>query len=621
MTMISAECRILLIDTVHELAPEPQQVLRIQNIINTARAGAWNSVVPVGAPFFDAIPLLVNSACAQGWLQPLVLGLLDAFPSNQNLAKVLQEVTHEVTREETEVKLSTDDPEAPIHLLRETIARNLGDSALEVSTKLVERLASANNISGADLFDATRFAVEYHLLFAEELSAVSLMDIAYGRHDEGLEEFRRLLHEALEKKAMRDIVLEVHAHRFFSRALEREEDWYAYFNAVRRLCDPNPTIGSSLCRVRTGGFVAPQFLIAGILPHFEDNWRPIITVYERQMEGSQSAFHSFQASQWNTWLMWGPSIPICQCKEWEGIHALQYGYGDENNSMPIVGGAQGAPVSFESTPGGYDPKDPQAGAVFRQVSGRLRWAPWLLQRSGFENAPDRSGEIALPGISKTSTARAQRLIYEKDRRGTQRDGIVLQVEEVSNGDVRSYFTAYLWLMFLVARKPAEPGQAPRRLVDSYPSPNARSIERMPKCLWRELLPVYVHANIADAKALAMHRRALVGNALTLLRRLWIERQEQFPDAAAELCFSLVGGSDYAGCGSPLRFAPGDPLVKLLREQLAAETDREFAASVLLPADDETPASRPPQLAQFYSACRLPDLVADYYEYVKQLKLD
>src|SRR5689334_18211874 len=101
--MISTEYRTLLIDTVHDLAPEPGQVLRIQNIINTAHAGAWNSVVPVGAPFFDAIPLLINSAVAQGWLQPLVLGLIDAFPSNQNLAKLLEQVT----REETETTLST----------------------------------------------------------------------------------------------------------------------------------------------------------------------------------------------------------------------------------------------------------------------------------------------------------------------------------------------------------------------------------------------------------------------------------------------------------------------------------------------------------------------------------
>src|SRR5215467_1050581 len=162
MTMLSTEYRTLLIDTVHELAPEPQQVLRIQNIINSAHEGAWNSVVPVGAPFFDAIPLLVNSADAQGWLQPLVVGLVDAFPSNQNLAKVLQEVS----RPSVDTETSTADPDAPMHLMRETLARHLGDNAVEISKLLVEKIRNSNGISGCDLFDATRFAVEYHLLLA-----------------------------------------------------------------------------------------------------------------------------------------------------------------------------------------------------------------------------------------------------------------------------------------------------------------------------------------------------------------------------------------------------------------------------------------------------------------------
>lgn len=33
---------------------------------------------------------------------------------------------------------------------------------------------------------------------------------------------------------------------------------------------------------------------------------------------------------------------------------------------------------------------------------------------------------------------------------------------------------------------------------------------------------------------------------------------------------------------------------------------------------ETPADRPWELALFYSACHLPDLVADYYAYVDEL---
>ncbi len=37
------------------------------------------------------------------------------------------------------------------------------------------------------------------------------------------------------------------------------------------------------------------------------------------------------------WLLWGPSIPACTCKRWRGSFiALQYGYGDENNSFPLL---------------------------------------------------------------------------------------------------------------------------------------------------------------------------------------------------------------------------------------------------------------------------------------------
>src|SRR3546814_8091673 len=38
------------------------------------------------------------------------------------------------------------------------------------------------------------------------------------------------------------------------------------------------------------------------------------------------------------WLSWGPSIPICACREWGSpFGVVQFGYGDENNSIEVVG--------------------------------------------------------------------------------------------------------------------------------------------------------------------------------------------------------------------------------------------------------------------------------------------
>src|SRR5262249_11762288 len=161
-------------------------------------------------------------------------------------------------------------------------------------------------------------------------------------------------------------------------------------------------------------------------------------------------------------------------------------------------------------------------------------------------------------------------IYEIDDDKDQEsspEALLFQAERVTETGLseQSFFSAYLWLMFLIAKRPEQPGQAPRRLADTYPALNARSASRTAKCLWGQLLPIYVHANIADAKALAMHRRTLVTNTVGLLRQIWDERPKLFPGVdSKDFCFCLVGGSDYSGCGTKLRFPASDPLVDLLR---------------------------------------------------------
>ncbi len=521
-------------------------------------------------------------------------------------------------------------PDAPVQLLRRTLDRHLGDDALDVARRLVERLAVANGVADPDLFDVTRFAVEYQLLVAEALTPTLLLDFAYGRHEDSLKlkEFLRLLRDAVTVNKLGEVVVKVEPHCFFSRTLERQEDWKIYFETVRELSENDPAPGRTLCRIRTNGCIAPQFLVTGLLSRFEDNWRPIITEYEHQVEGDQSPFVSFQASQWNTWLLWGPSIPICQCDEWAGIRAFQYGYGDENNSIPIIGTANNVPTSLEEVSAAYNPKDPSVGAVLRRVTGRLRWSPWLFRRSTGESTPEQrgrmSGDLTPSGFSTSPAARAQRALYEKDRQGNEHEALLLEIDEIKEcrPAEQSYFSAYLWLMFLVGRHPVAPGQAPRRLADTYPALAARAVDRRGRRLWRELLPIYVHANIADPKALGTQRRTLANNAVNLLRDLWTDRSRQFPGIDdTELCFCLVGGSDYSGCGQQIRTPSSDPLLQHLRVRLANESDRRFAASILLPPDDESCTTRPRELAAFYSTCHLPDLIADYYSYVEELKGD
>ena len=44
-------------------------------------------------------------------------------------------------------------------------------------------------------------------------------------------------------------------------------------------------------------------------------------------------------------------------------------------------------------------------------------------------------------------------------------------------------------------------------------------------------------------------------------------------------------------------------------------------SIFLPPTAETPEMRPKSLARFYSACHFPELVADYYDYMDDLRED
>src|SRR6185503_15162953 len=123
-------------------------------------------------------------------------------------------------------------------------------------------------------------------------------------------------------------------------------------------------------------------------------------------------------------------------------------------------------------------------------------------------------------------------------------------------------------------------------------------------MWQDLLPVFVHANIADPSALAFQRQALVENALNVLRQLWQRRTELFDqaDVDAGIHFYLVCGSDYGGCGCGVRFPPAVSLLQPLRARLAAEPDAAFAASVVLPSTDGDDSARPDALAGFFSAC-------------------
>lgn len=551
--------------------------------------------------------------------------------------------------------------ETAVRLLAATLLRELGErEAHELAGRLVEGIARSTRLAAEALFRCVRFCIEFQLLMAEDPAAPAALRHFLGEPVEDASA-QRLIQELRRRVPAGDYShtpVRVNSH-FFALTREREELWKRYFDAVLEagVDEFDRERLASLCAIQVQyGFLAPQHLVAGLLSRLNDDWRPVLNAYQHALPDPRrhaGAFESLQASQWNCWLVWGPSIPICTCTQWRGVYAFQYGYGDENNSLPVIdlGAArdgEGATALLDPVTATFDAEG--RGAKWVQMTGRLRWGPWVLREALEDDdagVPEEHFDIAgadrlddPPVSSRHAAAPAQASLFRGGGLQFQHDsdGILMQVQSVErlSSDHRVYFSAYLWVIFLVASGAAEPGVGPRLLrgrawppwPDAVPGrgetreqARGRVREQVREQvrearLWEHLLPVFVHANVADAQALAFQKRVLANNALALLQQVWERRTELFEprDLQAGIRFHLASASDYSGCGCPVRYPSGTSLVSLLHERLAGEPDRAFAASVLLPAPGaDAPA---PALAGYCSSCHLPELIADYFDFVQ-----
>lgn len=504
-------------------------------------------------------------------------------------------------------------------------ATHAPDAASALAAQVVDRVAQAAGVAPAAAFDAVRLFVERELLVAEEpFSSAALADLApaaaRGANDRSLTETIRRAIAA--RGAPIDVAV---GSNFVMLAREREASWQAYFEALR---DPDvgalppEAIGTVARLDAQSGVVAPQYLLAGLMSRFDEDWKPILDVYSDSLPAhgaEQGGFASLQASQWNLWLVWGPSVPLCTCENWLGHYAFQYGYGDESNSLPLLQTST-APGTSELDAFSRDVMAQGKGAGETRLRAALRWAPFVFGGATEAAATDGTADAPRPALADAQHAL---LCGDSHAHAEHSDGLLLELASVQPVAARpGYFTAYLWMMFLVAT--ADETRGGPQLVGGaayprWPKGPADRVKVASAQLWQYLLPVFVHANIADPFALRTQRRMLIENAVATLRSVWETRSENFDaeDVEAGIRFHLVCASDYSGCGSDVRFPPNERLGDLLRARLAAEPDREFAASVVLPAA-AADSDRPWALAGYFSSCHLGEMIADYFEHVARV---
>jgi len=521
-----------------------------------------------------------------------------------------------------------------VKLFCESLLHDMPDAG-DFARQQIGEISRVTGLAGEGLFDATRICIEYHLLESKDCGSQATLQMAPASGGKPPPALLDLLRQFGATGNPKDVTHEVLSD-FFHRTQEREDAWKRYFEAVAENGGVQNESIASLIRIHVQmGYVAAQSLVSGLLARFDNEWRPVLDAYQSAIprpKDRNSAFESLQASQWNCWLMWGPSVPICTCEQWRGMFAFQYGYGDENNSLPVLeltADDQGLPKALGTL--GSQLRTERRGAKLSELSARLRWGPWFLEEHSaaqaeqeFDLAAQNRRKRRRQGLAKYPAAPAQAAFY-KDGSSS---GLVLQLDESEaprpQPETRVYFSAYYWLIFLVAvpaasAEAAKEGPALLR-GKRYPDWDEREHGIVREKLWQDLLPVFVHANIGDPAAFRFQKQVLVQNALQLLRDVWLRCTELFhaDDVAAGIQFHLVCASDYSGCGCPIRYAPEASLLQELRARLAAEPDREFAKAVQLPAENESADLRPPGLAGYFSACHLPELVAGYYEHVAKV---
>ncbi|MVU77532.1 hypothetical protein GPX89_09775 [Nocardia sp. ET3-3] len=330
-----------------------------------------------------------------------------------------------------------------------------------------------------------------------------------------------------------------------------------YFDVLHKQ-KPNETVGfATLLEIDTG-FVAPLHLLRGLIYKYDEDWGKIVDRYGHDTTHDPDQFgnlsiRKFQVFTFDCWLLWGPSIPLCSCRQWEGNPALQFGYGDENNSLAIRGENPDSALEV------LRPHAPGALAWKARATGSLRWGP---------------------AVPQADVCLAQEGIWNKDEERLLLDIAVPGggVKVTGENAYATYYSAYIWIIFVMCDRKGKP---------FHPHPDRR---------WRDLIPFFIHGNIAEPETYDIQTDELARGAADSMVRL-IEENE-------DLTFQFACAIDETACGSAMTVAAlGDTIRDKMRNYIGSDkTDR---IRLNLAADG-------PFANGHYSACALNGIVHSYY---------
>jgi hypothetical protein len=353
-------------------------------------------------------------------------------------------------------------------------------------------------------------------------------------------------------------------------------------------------------------FLAPLHLIAGLLHRVDDEWSDIIKVYNFDVkhgptseEGWVSALEALRTIQkftFDCWLLWGPSIPIChrKCHNNSGnMLSIQLGYGDENSSIEIIGSNQ---VMLKTIRGLADLR--RGGELAVNVTAR----GWL-SHSNLYSGP--GGIDVSRSIKKSWEADENgRILFLMEAGGRQG-------EIVSNPSQSFYYTAYLWVCFVIQHHSSD-GWRPIHKLAPEPHKTLSPSEKMRSAApWLDFVPFFEHGNISDDTTYRFLRHQLAHKALDGLSRLVKDWKAKNPGQHYPLRFSYACAIDDSGCGQNIRFANKDGVsdIRVLLTKIRTKYP-ELVSVVIIPDSDDNVSSHP--------ACEMPEMIGQFYSHVNDV---
>jgi len=329
-----------------------------------------------------------------------------------------------------------------------------------------------------------------------------------------------------------------------------------YFKGLRDLAldaavaGPNDRFLSRVCI--QSGFITPLLLLTGLLKQMHENWPRALAKFPIRIEDnpirkgdtSGDRLEHVQAFEFYCWALWGPSIAFCTCALWEQgqVRILQYGFGDENNSIHLI---------FDD--------DTLWRTSRQQIEQELIATKTLAVQAKITATPmwGPNSHITFPPVYNAGDPAL----------GLTHMGLLLRCEETVTGPVLGapnvlYYSAYLWIMFEIYDPNSTLG-------------------------WRRYFPIFEHGNIADGTTFLVLKRQLVRKALSTIRGF--ERPESFRYVCAV--------DDPGAAGHQLRFgmaSADESLRALLKAEAGAGMQTLFE-----PASLKSSCHLPELIREFY----------------------